>query len=77
MIAKMAQKYDLEDKSQVETYSLLTLLNPNMGHHHGPKFGGAGGPILENQDRQARLAEYHRMTNDRRKQINAKVQKKK
>lgn len=78
-IAEMAAKYDLEDNSKIETYSLLTLVNPRMGHHHGPKFGqgAANGPVLENQDRKARLAEYHRITNERRKHINAKVQKKK
>ena len=54
---------------------MLTLLNPKMGHHHGPKFG-EGGQMLENQERKARLAEYHKMTNERRKQINEKVQKK-
>ena len=70
----MALKYELEDNSTVDTLSLLTIRNQRMGHHH--KQAGAGGQELAAQDRKGRLAEYHKMTNERRKQINAKVQKK-
>ena len=70
----MAMKYDLEDNSTVESLSLLSIRNQRMGHHH--KQGGGGGQELAAQDRKGRLAEYHKMTNERRKQINAKVQKK-
>lgn len=33
-IEALAQKYQLEDNSKVETLSLLTIRNPGMGHHH-------------------------------------------
>ena len=58
----------------MESLSLLTVLNPKMGHHHGGKFKQGVNDLVA-QDRRERLAEYHKMTNERRKQINAKVQK--
>ena len=61
----MAQKYGLQDNSQVQTLTLLSL--PKVGgHHHVARFG-AGNQDLANQDRKGRLEEYHKMTNDRRK----------
>jgi len=33
-IANLALKYELRDDSRVETLTLLSLRNPNMGHHH-------------------------------------------
>ena len=56
-------------------------MNPKKGHHHLANNQGNDSPgkkekLLEAQDRQGRLAEYHRMTNQRRKEINARVQKK-
>ena len=64
-IAQMALKYELEDNSTVDTLSLLTIRNHRMGHHH--KQAGADGQELAAQDRKGRLAEYHKMTNERRK----------
>ena len=76
----MAAKYELDDNTKVETLSLLTIRNPRMGHFHAAKVGEGRGSVggsepLQSLDRKDRLAEYHKLTNERRKQINAKVQK--
>ena len=67
----MAAKYELEDNCKVDTLSLLTIRNPRMGHYHAAKIGGggsvAGSEPLQSVDRKERLAEYHKLTNERRK----------
>ena len=73
-INELARKYDLEDNSSITSLSLLTILNPQNGHHHASQFENPGQHQLQGVDRAARQREYHEMTNARRKKINARVQ---
>ena len=78
-IAYLASKYQLEDNSRVPQLTLLTLANPKTGLIHGNKFSknaANNNQDIQASDRVGRQAEYHKMTNERRKQINVRIQKK-
>ena len=56
--------------------TLLTLANPKTGLIHGNKFSknvANNSQDIQASDRVGRQAEYHKMTNERRKQINARI----
>ena len=73
-IGDLAQKYSLQDNVKVEKFTLLTLQNPHLGHHHKGQHGAGGGEEqIGSSDRKDRLLEYHRKTNERRKAIAAKA----
>ena len=77
-IDQLAVKYNFVNEHKVEQFSLLTIMNPNVGHHNVAQFErNAGGNQLASQNRADRLKEYHKITADRRKVINEKAKKRK